>query len=317
MKKRMNRRTFIKKSAAIGASSIIGASILPGRSEKTSPVFKARTGVDVAVAQGEDYFKNAVHAVRELGGMGAFVPKGAKVAILANPQSINPGAFTNPEIVRAAIQMCKEAGAGEIACITQLSEKNWKNTGLTRVTEEEGVAIIRADRNDDPSFETIPIPGGIALKEARIMKALYDYDCLIDIPVTKDHAGNKFTGTMKNLMGLNSGKSNRTFHKDDWKTNPDSIEFLEQCIADLNTVITPDLCIVDATEFIITNGPFGPGEIIKPKKVIAGTDRVAMDSYCCTLWGLNPEDIIIIQKAYAHKLGERDAGKVMVKEITV
>ena len=28
-----------------------------------------------------------------------------------------------------------------------------------------------------------------------------DYDVLIDMPITKDHAGNKFTGTMKNLMG--------------------------------------------------------------------------------------------------------------------
>ena len=49
---------------------------------------------------------------------------------------------------------------------------------------------------------------------------------------------------MKNLMGLNSPKNNRIFHKKDWKTNPDSIAFMDQCIADLNTIIKPDLCIV-------------------------------------------------------------------------
>jgi uncharacterized protein (DUF362 family) len=120
---------------------------------------------------------------------------------------------------------------------------------------------------------------------------------------------------MKNLMGLNSPKSNRTFHKEDWQTNIDSIRHLDQCIADLNTVITPDLCIVDATEFIITNGPFGPGEIHQPRKVVAGTDRVAIDSYCCGLWGLEPADIIMINKASEHGLGEMDLGKVTVNEI--
>jgi uncharacterized protein (DUF362 family) len=317
MKKRINRRTFIKKSAAIGASSFLGTSLLSTCSQKTSTALSGRTDIDVAVVQGENYFENAVRAVKQLGGMEAFVPREARVAILANPQSINPGAFTKPEIVRAAIHMCKEAGVREIACVSQLPDKNWKNTGLTEVTEEEGIDLIILDRGDEANFESVPIPQGKALKEARVMKVLYNYDYLINMPVTKDHAGNKFTGTMKNLMGLNSSKSNRTFHKENWKTDPNSITHLEQCIADLNTVITPDLCIVDATEFITTNGPFGPGELIKPKKVIAGTDRVAMDAYCCTLWGLKPEDIIVLHKAYEHQLGEMDLSQVKLKEIQV
>ena len=66
-------------------------------------------------------------------------------------------------------------------------------------------------------------------------------------------------------MGINSPISNRTFHKKNWKTEKGSITHLDQSIADLNTVIKPNLCIVDATEFIITNGPFGPGKIHSPK----------------------------------------------------
>ncbi len=149
------------------------------------------------------------------------------------------------------------------------------------------------------------------------MNALYENDVFIDMPITKDHAGNKFTGTMKNMMGLNYRVSNRTFHKADWKTNEDSIAYLDQCIADLNTVITPDLCIVDATEFITTNGPFGPGELIQPQKVIAGTDRVAIDAYCCGLWGLNPQDIFQIKMGYEHQLGQIDLKKVNLVEIEV
>ena len=39
------------------------------------------------------------------------------------------------------------------------------------------------------------------------MNEFYDYDVFINMPITKDHAGNKFTGTIKNLMGLNAPTS--------------------------------------------------------------------------------------------------------------
>ena len=303
----MSRRTFIKTSAAIGASSLISGGMMAGCSKEDC---------DISVVQGDNYFDNTIKAVEQLGGMEKFVPNGSRVAILANPQRNNPGAFTKPEVVRAAIKMCKDAGAKEICCVSQLPDQNWEATGLKKVVTEEKVNLVIVDRKDESQFKAVPIPNGIALKEAMIMNEFFNYDIFIDMPITKDHAGNKFTGTMKNLMGLNGSKSNRSFHMKNWTTDINAIEHLEQCIADLNTVVTPDLCIVDATEFITTKGPFGPGEIIKPQKVVAGTDRVAIDAYCCTLWGLEAKDIIQINKAYEHKLGEIDLTKVKIKEST-
>jgi len=311
----MNRRTFIKKSAAIGAASIVSSSIIAGCGKKSGPLVKRASDIDIAVAKGEDYFINTIKAVEQLGGMEAFVPKGAKVAILANPQRNNPGSFTKPQILKAAIHMCKEAGASDVTCVSQLPDQNWMTTGLKKIVDEENIRLVIVDRSDENQFKTVPIPKGVALKEAQVMNAFFNYDVFIDMPVTKDHAGNKFTGTMKNLMGLTSQHTNRSFHKEGWQTEINAIDHLEQCIADLNTVITPTLCIVDATEFIITNGPFGPGEILKPQKVIAGTDRVAMDALCCTLWGLEAKDILQITKAHGHELGEIDIQKVKIKEI--
>ncbi len=307
MFKKMTRRTFLKSSAAVGASSLFGMNVLSGCGKSRS--------ADIVVVTGGDYFQNTVGAVENLGGMDRFVSNGSRVAILANPQRNNPGAFTKPEVVRAAIRMCKEAGAGEISCLSWLPEQNWATTGLKAVVEEEGANLVILDLKDETLFKPLPVPNGIALKEARIMSVFFEYDIFIDMPITKDHAGNKFTGTMKNLMGLNSPKNNRTFHKEGWKTDIDAITHLDQCIADLNTVISPNLCIVDATEFITTNGPFGPGDLIKPRKVIAGTDRVAIDSYCSTLWGLNGADIIHIRKAHEHELGEIDLAKVTIEEL--
>ena len=308
MSKEINRRDFIKTSTAIGVGSVLGSTLIPNITLSTE-------AIDMSVVKGPDYLANAKKAVELLGGMKKFVPRNSKVAILANPQRNNPGAFTKPEIVRATIQMCKEAGAAEIGCLSWLPEKNWEDTGIKKVVDSESVNLVITDLHDESLFKPVPVPKGIALKEARIMKTLYDYDVLIDMPITKDHSGNRFTGTMKNLMGLNSPASNRTFHRENWTTDADSIRHLEQCIADLNTIVHPDLCIVDATEFIITNGPFGPGKLHRPLKVVAGTDWVAIDAYCSTLWGLNPADLIAITKAHEHGIGEIDLKKVKIKEL--
>ena len=39
------------------------------------------------------------------------------------------------------------------------------------------------------------------LKKARVMEIFYEYDLLITLPITKDHAGNRFTGTLKKHDG--------------------------------------------------------------------------------------------------------------------
>ncbi len=317
MTENMDRRAFMKRSAVLSASALAGGSLLTQCGQNAQKTAKKVKDVGVSVVQGSDYFQNTLKAVEQLGGMGQFVPKGSKVAILANPQRNNPGVFTKPQVLKAAIHMCKEAGAEEVACISQLPEQNWDACGLKAVVHEEGATLVIVDREDASQFRVVPIPNGVALKEAQIMNALYDYDVFIDMPITKDHAGNRFTGTMKNMMGLNGRQSNRTFHKQNWTEDSSAIDHLEQCIADLNTIVTPDLCIVDATEFVTTNGPFGPGEIITPQKVVAGTDRVAIDAYCCTLWGLKGEEILQIKKAFAHELGEIDLQKVKVMEAIV
>lgn len=313
MTKKITRRTFIKETTAIGATSLIGGSLITG----SGGLLSAGEKVDISVAKGKDYLESTLMAVEKLGGMKRFVPKGARVAILPNAQRNNPGVYTSPDVVRAVVRMCKEAGAKEINCLSWLPVENWEKTGLKQAVEEEGARLVLVDRKDESLFKPVPIKNGKVLKEARIMAEFFKNDVFIDMPITKDHAGNKFTGTLKNLMGLNSPMNNRTFHKKDWTTNINSITHLDQSIADLNLAVKPDLCIVDATEFITTNGPFGPGKIIKPMKVVAGTDRVAIDAYCCTLWGLEAKDIIMIDKAYEHKLGEMDLKKVTFKEFTV
>jgi uncharacterized protein (DUF362 family) len=118
-------------------------------------------------------------------------------------------------------------------------------------------------------------------------------------------------------MGLNSPANNRTFHRPNWKTDPADVAHLDQSIVDLNKAVKPALNIVDATEFIVSNGPFGPGQLFRPQRVIAGTDRVAIDACCASLWGLKPEDIVQIKRGAEQGLGQIDLSKIVLKEENV
>jgi uncharacterized protein (DUF362 family) len=312
MSEKYGRREFLRKSAGLGMSAALGHGLLSTVSEAAT----TSAAPEICVVTGGDYLKSTIKAVEMLGGLRTCVPKGSKVALLPNVQSRHPGTFTGPDVLRGVIRMCKEAGAAEVNCLSGLTQKHWEDCGLLAVVKDEG-AVLKLVAQEEAAFAAVPIPLGKALMEARVMKELWAHDVFINLPVTKDHVGTRFTGTLKNLMGLNSRTNNRSFHKENWKTDPGDIGFLEQCIADLNTVIRPALCVVDATEFIITNGPMGPGELSRPKKVVAGRDRVAIDAYCASLWGLKPAEVGVLKMAVEHGLGRMDLTGVKISETTI
>lgn len=317
MGKKIERREFIRKSARYGLTAAVGWKAIRhfGLASSVEPVVREESGI--AVVEGVDYFASTFKAVELLGGMDRFIPRDSKVAILPNVQRWHPGTYTKPEIVRAIVQMCKKSGAKEINCLSCLEMDNWEKTGLAAVLEEER-ANLKLIENEEVNFKSVKLPMGKVLREAMIMKEFFNNDVFIDIPITKDHAGNKFTGTMKNMMGLNYRVHNReNFHRPAWKTDINDIKHLDQCIADLNTALPPTLCVVDATEFIVTNGPMGPGEIAKPQKVVAGVDRVAIDAYCCSLWGLKAENIFQIKMAQELGLGQMNLERVDIKEVKI
>jgi uncharacterized protein (DUF362 family) len=311
MTRTIGRREFFKTGAGAGLTLAMGKAL--GAASAGAAKAKAPT---VGVGIGEDYGKAAALAVGLAGGIKRFVPKGSKVALLPNVQSRHPGAFTKPEILRAIIRLCRKAGASEINCLSWQTVKQWEDTGLKAVLDAEG-AGLKIFEKDESLFKPVPVPNGLVLKEARVLAAFFDHDVLINMPIAKDHAGNKFTGTMKNLMGLNSPGSNRTFHRPNWKTDPDDVAHLDQSIVDLNKAVRPALNVVDATEFIVSNGPFGPGQLSRPQRVVAGADRVAIDAYCASLWALKPEDIVQIKRGAEQGLGEINPDRVVLREENV
>ena len=310
---KISRREFIKSGTTLGAAAVaVGSGFTWTAGKKPPPVAAGKEEIDIAAVGGSNYFNSTVKAVDMLGGMDKFVSKGARVAVLINSAFRNPGTIVNPDIAIAVIRMCFEAGAKDVCSLLNEGKAYWDKS---RLAAEHGDMLASLTRTDGTT--KIEIPQGKSLREVQVLKDFLEYDVLIDIPIVKDHTGTNFTGTLKNYMGV-SGPSNRYFHTG---SNPKSkgyyeeVPFLSQCIADLNLLRKPDLCVVDATEFVTSNGPFGPGQLKKLEKVVAGVDRVAVDSYVSGFLGYKGEDILMIKMSHEHGLGEIDAGKLKIAEV--
>lgn len=306
----ISRRTFIKSTTILGATSCIAGYPI----EWLNGLAMAGATVELAAVTGANYFDNTIAAVNALGGMGQFVLKQSRVGLLVNSPWKFPGSYVNPEITLAIVTMCLEAGAKEIGVFKEIDTDYWQRSKLFEKFSDEISLIHDIGEN----FTEVNIPGGISLKKASVAQGLLDCDVLINISIAKDHTGTRFSGTMKNMMGSTSFLTNQFFHHGSGSlTSYGDVEFLSQCIADLNLVRKPDLCILDGTEVLKTNGPRGPGELIKPQTVIAGVDRVAVDSYGVRLLGRHPEDILKIRMAQKHGLGDIDLEPMQMRKITL
>jgi len=303
------RREFLRRTAGWGAVALTGALPRLAFAQGSGPA------PDLAIVEGADYFAAALRAVELLGGMRRFVIPGARVGLLLNAPRwwTKPGSFTSPAVALATVTMCASAGAREIVLLVDPPSGYWDRSPRAPDCARE-LALVKENPGD---WVDVDIPNGRALTKATVNKVLLDCDVFINLPISKNHEGTGFSGCLKNLMGACAGKTNRFFHNGSGAGGYRDVAFLSQCIADANLIRKPNLCICDSTEFLLTNGPGGPGEIRRARQVVAGTDSVAVDAYCSTLLGLRPAQVTMIVMAFRHGLGEIDWTKLVVKEAKI
>ncbi len=305
-KNRISRRDFLIRGASAGLTCA-GLGLMSTPSMLRAAVGPVLTGpLDLVIAKGGDPASNTVKAIEALGGIERFVKKGNRVAIKPNPISaIGPqiAASTNPDVVETVVKMCMHAGAQEVVVLSHDPLRGFQRNGIMDAATGAGARVLAAMTRD--LFRPLPVLRGRLLENVEIIGELLDADVFINIPIAKHHSGTDVTLSMKNLMGINW---NRTyFHQNG----------LHQAIADLSTVVKPDLIIMDANRILLTNGPGGPGQTRDDKAVIAGTDPVAIDAYCCSFFKRTPDEIHHIQYAYQMGVGEMDLKKLNVREIPV
>jgi uncharacterized protein (DUF362 family) len=311
MTKNRTRRWFLKTSAAAGASVGLGATVV-SEMLSSSPVFAA-DHPDLAAMTGADPFQNTLAAVDKIGGMSRFVTPGSRVAVNANTSFKLPGSNVEPAVVLATLQMCFDAGAAEVWLVKGGKPGYWERTPRFADSGD----LIEKTKTSEQDFKVVKVADGVALKEAHVDSHVLDSDVYLNVSVVKDHAGTRFTGALKNSMGFCPHRPTNSFchfgsAPPDREKFYANVDHLSQCIADLNLIRKPDLCLVDATTYLKTKGPAGPGELGRSDIVVACTDPVAIDAYCTRFVDLQPEDVKMI--AMAEQLG---VGKANLKQLQI
>ncbi len=302
----MNRRDFMKSSLAVTGFVLAAPAISLGSETE------AADGSRIFVAAG-DASRAVRTALSKAGGINAFVSEGDKVLIKPNFSFSNaPDAATttSPELVREVVLMCKEAGAKQVTVADhtiRVARTCLERTGIKEALEDiEKVEISTPSKKS--AFHKTEVTKGKSLKSTEIAKDYLDADVYINIPVAKNHSAATVSFGLKNQMGL---------IYDRWAFH--SKYDLHQAVADLATVVRPQLTILDATRCLVTNGPSGPGDVVELGKVMCSTDPVALDAYATTLldWGgkkLAPGDIGHIKAAAEHGLGIMDMARIEIVE---
>ena len=304
-----DRRAFMKAGLAVGAAGMV-------ESTGIRRVFAAGTArPDIVAVTGAHAFASTLKALAALGGMERFDVKGNRVGLLVNapPHWRLEGSHTRMEVALAVAKMCLDAGAKEIVTLPGLAPKFWTGSPLA----ETHANVIKTLKACSGKTVQTKIPKGVLLKSGKVRPELLEADVLVNLPIAKHHVGTGFSGNLKNMMGGLDHETNWFFHTGSGQTDYEDVDFLSQCIADLNTLRRQTLCVVDATVVLGSNGPAGPGDLLKPQQVVVGTDPVAVDAYCVTLHGRKPKDVVMLAKSAAAGVGRADLQKLNVQEISI
>jgi len=130
---------------------------------------------------------------------------------------------------------------------------------------------------------------GSYFKNPKLPDILVGSKFLISLAVAKTHFLTFLTGTLKNLFGLLPRKDQSFYHP-----------HINDVIVDINRIIQPNLCIVDAR--VGLEGWAGP----KSKRLdrfVIGKRTVSTDAIMARIMGFEPERIHHLQDAEKYNLG--------------
>jgi len=305
----MDRRKFIKWQV------VSGAALLASNTFKLSRKLWASNRPDLVVVKGNPG-QATRSAVEMLGGMSEFVKPGQKVLIKPNmsfDQAPESGTNTHPEVIKALVAMCDQAGAEEVFILDnplRQAELCLENSKIKETTEK--VKACQVEMRENPEdFVNVKINKAEQMTRTEVMKEVLEADVLIAAPTAKHHSSTGVSLSMKGMMGLilNRGVMHSRYD-------------LHTAIIDLCTFLRPDLTVIDANYVLTTNGPSGPGNVEKLGKVVASRDMVAADAKVVSMvrWygqHISPSQVKHIKQAHLRGLGRMDVESLKVKEIKV
>jgi len=260
----MKRRDFVK-------AGFLGIAALHLPQRFSSFPASAAPQPELSIINGGDIASRVRTAVDALGGIARFVNSGDIVVLKPNMSFANPpewGTTTHPDVIRAIVELCSEAGAGRIV-VTDFPMRRaaacLERSGMTALAAEMPEMTF-VELGEERQFETVKTPEAVEFKEIAVARILLRADVFINIPTAKTHGGTTVSFGIKNLMGLIHDR--KAFHGQ---------YDLSSAVADLATILRPQLTIMDATHALLDRGPQGPGTVEDLECILAGTDPLTLD----------------------------------------
>jgi uncharacterized protein (DUF362 family) len=296
----MNRRDFLRDLAVGGAVLPWGARGFGGQA------LASAQAPHLAVIEGESPYLITKEAVAVLGGMKRFVRKGDKVLIKPNigwDRTPEMAACTNPEVVKALVELVQEAGAKSVTVIdnaTNQAKRCYVRSGILDAVRSTGAAMPYAD---ETRVKKTALKGEW-LKEWDILTDVLEADKIINVPIAKHHSLCRLTMGMKNWLGAIGGARNQ-LHQN-----------LDRAMVDLTAFFKPTLTVLDAYRILVRNGPQG-GRVSDTKlvkTVVAGVDPVAVDAMGATFFEIRPQELLYLKLAQERGLGTFELEKLRVEK---
>jgi len=295
----MKRRAFLKDIA-------IGSALL-----NLNPGILAQEGgvPDLAQVTGEDPAQITKEAIKIVGGMKTFISKGDKVLVKPNigwDRTPQLAACTNPDVVKAIVELCFEAGAKGVTVLDNPcnpARRTYSRSGISKAAKEAGAKVPYPN---DHKLKKTALQGE-SLKEWEIYSDFIETDKIINVPATKHHSLSLVTLGMKNWLGACGGNRNQLH------------QGLDAAMVDLAAFFKPALTVLDAYRVLFRNGPQGGrlSDVKELKTVVAGVDYVAIDALGSTFLDVNPQELRFLQLAHERGLGEFQLEKLTIEKRTL
>jgi uncharacterized protein (DUF362 family) len=308
----MTRRESLKKIMQLsGGAALAGITMAAGSSPPACHASADKKFIVEALGKSEGY------SVRDLvrktfaaaGGIGRFVPSASVVAVKPNlswARAPQFAATTHPEVLKAVVELCQEAGAKQVRIVDHTihdARQCFALSGAAMVAKETGADLVfpRSTLMRDMKI------GGSRLDSWAVFTPVLEADVLINLPIAKHHSLSTLTLGMKGWIGAVGG-SRWSLHQD-----------IHQTIVDLARFFKPTVTLVDAVRIMTANGPSGgsAADVQTKNTLILSNDPVAADAAGAMLFGRKPEEIGFIRIAQKQGLGTYDLAKLDQKKVSV
>ena len=295
----MKRRDFLKNMAV--------GSLL---AHVPSPLLAQGSGYpDLAVIQGESPSRITKEAVAAIGGIKRFIAKGDVVMVKPNigwDRTPEQAACTNPEVVKALVELCVEADAKEVIVMDNTinpARRTYARSGIAEAAKEAGAKVPYVNPHHLKKMSL----NGEWFKEWEVYTDFVEADKIINVPIAKTHSLSRLTMGMKNWLGAIGGPRNQLH------------QALDYAMIDLARFFKPALTVLDAYRILVRNGPQGGrlSDAELRKTVAAGVDYLAVDALGATFFDIEPVELPYLKMASERGFGSIDLEKLKIEKRTI